>query len=124
MRILLAEDEMRMAMLDRYVSLYSLENPPGRGDGPSSPPGMPEGGNVASGAGESGKLPPNPPHGDDSAGFSLSSFYSVSFDDSGEVLFVDVGSTGLYSQAELVDIAGGVIQRVETTGFPTSWTNG
>lgn len=105
-----------MAMLDRYVSLYSLDNPPGSGDGLSSPPGMSEGGNVASDAGESGKLPPKPPLGDDSADFSLSSFYSVSFGDSGEVLFVDVGSTGLYSEAELVDIAASTVQRGPGSG--------
>jgi signal transduction histidine kinase len=105
-----------MTMLDRYVSLYSLENPPGSGDGPSSPLDMSEGRSVASGVGESGMLPPNPPLGDDSADYSLSSFYSVSFGDSGEVLFVDTGSTGLYSQAELVDIAGSMVQRGPGSG--------
>lgn len=105
-----------MTMLDRYVSLYSLENPPGSGDGPPSPLDMSKGRSVASGVGESGMLPPNPPLGDDSADYSLSSFYSVSFGDSGEVLFVDTGSTGLYSQAELVDIAGSMVQRGPGSG--------
>ncbi len=121
MKLLLAEDEKRMAsalilllavtltaivlseyyenrkqsseMLERYVSLYSLDNPP------NEEPGIPRDPDWI-----------GPP--DESSVFRLSTFYSAAISKQGEVLSVDAGQNGLYSESELIEIAKDIL----TTG--------
>ncbi len=84
-------------MLDRYVAMYSLDNLPGE----SLPPEMP--------AGE--VMPPA-----DGNLFLLSSFYSVSFLENGEVLNVDTGRQGIYHEQDIVSLAYEILQENKTSG--------
>ena len=80
-------------MLERYVSLYSLDNPP------NEEPGIPR---------DPDRI--GPP--DESSVFRLSTFYSAAISKQGEVLSVDAGQNGLYSESELIEIAEDIL----TTG--------
>lgn len=80
-------------MLERYVSLYSLDNSPNEEPGILRDPDR-----------------IGPP--DESSVFRLSTFYSAAISKQGEVLSVDAGQNGLYSESELIEIAEDIL----TTG--------
>ncbi len=84
-------------MLSRYVGLYSLEQLPGERPG-LFPPVNIQG------------PPPEEPL------FQLSTFYSVSIADGGEILAVDAGRNGLYSEGDLIDIAEDILTTNGSTG--------
>ncbi|MBQ7994376.1 MAG: HAMP domain-containing histidine kinase [Solobacterium sp.] len=84
-------------MLDRYVEIYSLEQPPG-----SEPELLPP---------PEGSIPP----GDDSL-YQLSSFYSVAFSEDGSVMRIDAGRNGLYSESRLIDTANSILAEGNASG--------
>lgn len=84
-------------MLDRYVALYSLENPPGE------EPDIPHG--------PDGQGPP-----EESSVFRLSTFYSTAISEQGEILSIDVGQNGLYRESELVEIAEDILTAGGSSG--------
>lgn len=86
-----------LEMLDRYVSLYSPDNPPGE------EPNMP-----------SGSDRQGPP--DESSVFRLSTFYSAAISEQGEVLSIDAGQNGLYSESELIGIVQDILNAGGSSG--------
>ncbi len=84
-------------MLDRYVSLYSLENPPGEEPGILPVPDV-----------------QGPP--EESSLFRLSTFYSAAVSEKGEILSVDAGQNGIYSESELIEIAEYILKTGESSG--------
>lgn len=102
------------AMLERYVALYSPEHAP---SSQGLPPGPPDASDTAEVAKAGGGLHDELLDGE-LEDFRLSSFYSVSFDDAGGVLLVDVGHTGLYTSDNLVQIARDTAQ----AGFDSGTT--
>ena len=100
-------------MLERYISVYSLDSLPGEGV-PAPPPeggagGAPEGGTAGVPEGGTGGVTERPPAGDPSeeagsagAIYQLSSFYSVAFSPDGEVLAVDTGWNRIYTKEQIV----------------------
>lgn len=84
-------------MLNRYVEMYSLEQPPGSDPDLLPPP--------------EGSKPP----GDDSL-YQLSSFYSVAFSEEGSVISVDIGRNGLYSESRLIETANNVLAEGNASG--------
>lgn len=84
-------------MLDRYVELYSLEQLPG--EAPDLLPPMDQQG------------PPS-----EKPLFQLSTFYSVALSEKGEVLSIDAGHNGLYSESELIGIAEDILKAGGSAG--------
>lgn len=107
-------------MLDRYVSMYSLESQPGS-QIPAVPSGQDEYGNADEislpeegfpGAPEEGLLPPS-----EGALFQLSTFYSAAFSAEGEVLAVDTGQQGIYAEKEICEFAREILSRGKSDGM-------
>ena len=86
--------ERNWEMLERYVELYSLEAQPGEGGHPAD---RPKPGTGGPGMGRPGS--------EDTPAFRLSTFYSVAFSESGEILAADNDSRSAYSDDELAGIA-------------------
>lgn len=84
-------------MLDRFVESYSLNRLPE--DEPNLPPPFEELG---------------PP--DDELVFHLSTFYSVAISDQNEIIVIDTGRTGLYSESRLTDIANDILASGKESG--------
>ena len=84
-------------MLDRYVALYSLDNPPGE------EPGIPR------------DLDRQGPP-EESSVFRLSTFYSAAISEQDEVLFIDAGRNGLYSEKELIGFAEDILKAGGSSG--------
>ncbi len=109
-------------MLDRYMGLYSLEALPGESL-PQLPQDVP--GDLPGPAGGV-ELPAISPPGEDStpvsdgALFMLSSFYSAAFSESGEVLAVDTGKNGLYSEEDIIEYAEKILSRKKSSGKMTN----
>lgn len=100
-------------MLERYVGLYSLESLPG-----SQLPQFPADEETGSGPAEE---PPNgiPAEGDPpDAGdfFLLSSFCSEAIAPDGEVLAIDAGRNGLYTQDEVRKLADEILSQNKSSG--------
>ena len=98
-----------MAMLKRHVELYYLDGETGGPpdlppDGPPDPPNAP------------GMEPPVRPPLDQKAGYQLSTFYSVAFGENGTVIAVDNGEKEVYSEEELIGIAGKILTGNNTSG--------
>lgn len=88
-------------MLDRYVALYSLENQPGD------------------------SLPERPPdHADPAQArepiYALSSFYSVALSADGEVLAIDEGTHGIYTEREMIDAAREILAHGKKAGHKST----
>ena len=106
-------------MLERYVSMYSLEELPG--EEPSYEPGagmFPEGslpgeGPVPFAAEPATDLMP------DSAGaeYRLSSFYSAAINENGEVLAVDTGRGTMYQENEISALAEEILEMNRKSGM-------
>ena len=90
-----------MAMLKRHVELYYLEGETG---GPPDLPNAPV------------PEPPVRPPLDQKAGYQLSTFYSVAFGENGTVIAVDNGEKEVYSEEELIGIAGKILTGNNTSG--------
>ncbi len=86
-------------MLDRYITLYSLDAPPFDG-----PPGLPP--DIE----EIDQLPP------EVTVFRLSSFYSVAVSEEGEILSIDIDENGIYSENEIVTIAFDLLKKNRASG--------
>ena len=84
-------------MLDHFVELYSLNRLPE--DEPNLPPPFEELG-----------------HPDDELVFHLSTFYSVAISDQNEIIAIDTGRTGLYSESRLTDIANDILASGKKSG--------
>ena len=89
-------------MLGIYVDQYSLEAPPW----------------------EQGNRPPSEMEGRPGEGplYELSTFYSVALSDAGEVLAVDAGRMGIYSEDDLVRIAKEIRENKTGSGHTSSLT--
>lgn len=85
-------------ILQDYIEAYSLEQEPGKPDGPE--PGRPD----------------NNPPPSEKRDFRLSTFYSVAFDENGSVLAVDTGMKDVYSEDDLIDIAGEILKGSDKSG--------
>ena len=83
-------------MLDRYVSLHSLEQLPG--DESDLPP-------------LDGQRPPA-----EEPLFQLSTFYSVAISNQNEIINIDTGRNGLYSQSDLIGFADDILASGNTSG--------
>ena len=92
--------QQNIEMLERYAELFSLDNQPGKGTPPSPSEGS-----------QPGEMPP-----DESTEYRLSSFYSVAISKNGEVLAIDSGISGVYSDEELVEIARDMLSKKRTSG--------
>lgn len=95
-------------MLERYVNLYSLEQQPGMNPSNDLRPGDQA---FPGREPDPGELPP-----DVRADFQLSTFYSVSFDETGAVRAVDNGAKGLYRETELIDLARSLLEKGKSQG--------
>jgi len=84
-------------MLERYVALYSLDNPP------NEEPGMP-------------RDPDRQGPPEESSVFRLSTFYSAAISEQGEILSVDAGQNGLYSESEFIEIAKDILTAGGSSG--------
>lgn len=84
-------------MLDRYVSIYSLDALPGE-----FLPEMPPSGETA------------PP--DDGGFFMLSSFYSEAIADDGSIIAADTGRNGFYSEEQISEMAQEILAQNRTSG--------
>lgn len=84
-------------MLERYVALYSLENQPGDAF-PERPPDHEE------------------PSQTGEPIYALSSFYSVALSAEGEVIALDRGTHGIYTEGELIETAREILAHGENTG--------
>ncbi len=101
-------------MLQRYIDLFSLEDPPGMvppwAEMGEKPAGTADERQDAVPLGEA-SLVPDAKEAHDSAGatdvdlYSVSSFYSVSIAHDGTILYVDTGRLGGYRAEELVEMA-------------------
>lgn len=91
-------------MLERYVEIYTLdrqpgtETPPDFGPGNQSPPGQ-------------GDFSPA-----ERSDYQLSTFYSVALSEDGTVLAVDNGTSGLYDEDKLVEIARKLLEEDRASG--------
>ena len=90
-------------MLSQYTKNYSLEHHPDGETPPEKPYGTPL---------EGEKKPPLP----EERRFNLSTFHSVAFSQSGEVIRIDNGKSELISDEELVETAAEILSRGETSG--------
>lgn len=120
--LLLASDqEMRQKnaeLLERYVSLYSLEDNPGKTPEREMLESNPEG--TESRDREAKEKTPEPPEGrppeSDPPDYELSTFYSVAFAEDGTVLEIDDGKKNLYSREELVEMARKMLLAEKASG--------
>ncbi len=87
-------------MISHYVELYSIDNQPGEDD---EPPDL---------AFPPAKAPL----------FQLSTFYSVALSASGDVLAIDNGRNGIYSEEELLDIADTILNSKKDSGRTSGLT--
>jgi len=102
-------------MLERYVQLYSLERQPGKLNDMGIKPEFREiTGEGPAQRDPSRDLPELPP--DIRPDYQLSTFYSVAFDDNGNVLSVDDGGNGIFDEDKLAEMAGSVLSDKKTTG--------
>ena len=93
-------------MLKEYVSSYSLEGQPEKRDDAEQP--------------GDGEKPPEPPDEKrpmkNEPLFRLSTFYSVAYSKSGEVLSVDNGNNELQSETSLLELTASVLESGKTEG--------
>ena len=101
---LIATRNRQEEMLNTYVERYSLDN-----DGESEISGQ-----------TNGELPPLPPDGQeprrDEPQFRLSTFYSVAYSKTGEVLKVYNGNETMQSEQSLLEISSSVLKSGKTSG--------
>ncbi len=109
-------------MLKRYAEMYTLENKLNEAE-----PAFPDAENPTNGVtleeiGENGQKPAPPEgpsenmRGRNERIFDLSTFYSVAFSDSGEVLYVDRGKTELFAEDELIELAEEILEKNKAEG--------
>ncbi|MBR2593291.1 MAG: sensor histidine kinase, partial [Firmicutes bacterium] len=109
-------------MLKRYAEMYTLENKLNEAE-----PAFPDAENPTNGIpleeiGENGQKPAPPEgpsenmRGRNERIFDLSTFYSVAFSDSGEVLYVDRGKTELFAEDELIELAEEILAKGKAEG--------
>ena len=93
-------------MLKEYVSSYSLEGQPEKRTDAEQP--------------VDGEKPPEPPDEKrpmkNESMFRLSTFYSVAYSKSGEVLSVDNGNNELRNESSLLELAASVLEKGKTEG--------
>ena len=108
---LLRENE---EMLKTYVERYALEEQPTAPE-PAEDAGSGEGGQT-----EGGDLPPPPPDGKEpmrrEPQFRLSTFYSVAYGNSGEVLAIRNGNGALQNDASLLETAASILKSGKKSG--------
>lgn len=108
---LLRENE---EMLKTYVERYALEEQPAEPE-PAEDAGSGEGGQT-----EGGDLPPPPPDGKEpmrrEPQFRLSTFYSVAYGNSGEVLEIRNGNGALQNDASLLETAASILKSGKKNG--------
>ncbi len=97
-------------LLERYVELFYLEKEPGSpGDDLPEPP--PDNRENPAREPQQGRPPL-----DKEPGYQLSTFYSVAFGEDETVLAIDTGEKEVYSDEELVDIAGEILSEGKVLG--------
>ncbi len=99
----LALNRQTREMLERYVSMYSLDALPGS-EFPELPP-LPE---------------ENIPLNSDNTLFQLSSFYSAAISDDHEILAVDAGRNIIYSRQDIIELAETILKEGKKTGRLTN----
>ncbi len=108
---LLRENE---EMLKTYVERYALEEQPTAPE-PAEDAGSGEGGQT-----DGGDLPPPPPDGKEpmrrEPQFRLSTFYSVAYGNSGEVLAIRNGNGALQNDASLLETAASILKSGKKSG--------
>ena len=101
-------------MLKTYVERYALEEQPTAPE-PAEDAGSGEGGQT-----DGGDLPPPPPDGKEpmrrEPQFRLSTFYSVAYGNSGEVLAIRNGNGALQSDASLLETAASILKSGKKSG--------
>ena len=101
------------AMLQAYVERYSLEGQPERSDGEDAH-------DFKQGGRPGDQLPSDPPDGRkplrNEPRFRLSTFYSVAYSQTGEVLAVDNGNNSLQSEESLLAVAGSILSGGKRSG--------
>ena len=101
-------------MLKTYVERYALEEQPTAPE-PAEDAGSGEGGQT-----DGGDLPPPPPDGKEpmrrEPQFRLSTFYSVAYGNSGEVLAIRNGNGALQSDASLLKTAASILKSGKKSG--------
>ncbi len=102
-------------MLEQYVEIYSLDNRPGEPGQTVIPPDAGENGGTGVPTDSVG-MPPDIGDVPDEPLFHLSSFYSVTFSESGDVIATDTGRTGLYSENTLVEMAEDLLEKGKDKG--------
>ena len=97
-------------MLERYVELFYLEKEPGSpGDEPPDPP--PDNREDPAREPQQGRRPL-----DQEPGYQLSTFYYVAFGEDETVLAIDNGEKEVYSEEELVGMAGEILSEGKASG--------
>ena len=98
-----------MAMLKRHVELFYLDSEAGAPAdlSPDEPPDKPD---------AHAPEPPGRPPLDQKPDYQLSTFYSVAFGKNGTVIAVDNGDKEVYSEEELVRIAGEILAGNTSSG--------